>query len=158
MLTSLVPPYMKRITCSGWAVGMPAGTVLVTSLTCSVKSPDGVIMIPTVDPCFSLFRLGPPCACTLIRRVWLWCDHDGRNVHYSLGVSCKKSDGGSSLLQAEMTESTVELGYKLRLRDYKVNCNFAAKSRTFHCGKALNWDQENGRRFYELLEIEIDFV
>ena len=153
MLTSSVPSSMKRSTCSGRSVGMPAGTVLVTSSTCSVKSPDGVIMIPTVDSCFSSSRSGTPCSCTGITRVWLCCDHDVRNVHYSLGGNCQKSDMCSSLLQAE---STVELRYKLRWRDYKVNCNFAAKSRTFHCGKALNRDQENGRRSYELLEIETD--
>ena len=145
MLTSLVPLNIHRSTCNVRSVGMLARTVLVTSLTCSVKSPYGVIMIPTVDPCFSWPRFGPPCSCTGIRRVWLCCDHDVRNVHYSLGGNCQKSDRCPSLLQAE---STVELWYKLRWRDYKVNFNSAAKSRTFHCGKALNWDQENGQRFH----------
>ena len=118
MLTSSVPLRMKRSTCSGRSVGMLAGTVLVTSLTRSVKSPGGVIMIPTVDPCFRSSRFGPPCFCTGITRVWLCCDHDVRNVHYSLGVNCQKSDMCSSLLQAE---STVELGYKLRWRDYNAH-------------------------------------
>ena len=153
MLTSLAPPCMKRNTCSGRSFGMLAGTVLVKSLRCSVKSPDGVIMMPTVDPCFNSRRSGPPCSCTGIRRVWLCRDFEGRNVHYFLGVNCKKSERRSTLFQAE---STVELWYKLRLRENKVDCNSAAKSKSFHCGKALTWDQENSRRYLELLEIETD--